>query len=152
MPSLSAWICSCCGKMGLSFSVHQKDVVCCIPGLRLTTVDLPWPTMKFFILMVLKKSSNWIFLCTTGLLCHYKIYLVTSNLIEKFVNDWWFNWKFSGIVKMLEIVWNVRILRHFLSSCWCTTFFWDRQGCSANERGVGTPPKSSYFKKAWNSF
>jgi len=34
-------------------------------------------------------------------------------LIENFVNDWYFNQKYAGIVKMLEIVENVGISKTF---------------------------------------
>jgi len=60
--------------------------------------------MKFYILIILEKIPNWIFLCATGYLSPYMIYLETGHLIEIFVNGWYFNQKCAGIVKMLEIV------------------------------------------------
>ena len=40
--SLSAWICSWCGKRRL---FQFEDVVCCVPGLRLASVGLLWPVV-----------------------------------------------------------------------------------------------------------
>jgi len=45
--------------------------------------------MEFCILIIFKKSLICIFLCPTGYLSPYKIYLDTGHLIENFVNDWY---------------------------------------------------------------
>jgi len=58
--------------------------------------------MKFYIPSFLR-SLLGIFLCPTGKLSPYKIYLETGHLIENFVNDW-FNHKYAGNVKTWERV------------------------------------------------
>jgi len=69
--------------------------------------------MKFCIQIIFEKSLIWIFLCPTGKLSPYKIYLETSHLMENFVNVWYLTtnmlelWKLGRSFKMLVF------LRHF---------------------------------------
>jgi len=55
--------------------------------------------MKFYILIIFKNLIG-IFLCPTGKLSPYKIYLETGYLIEYFVNDWYLTTKMQEVSKL----------------------------------------------------
>jgi len=79
--------------------------------------------MKFYILIIFR-SLIGIFLCPTGKLSPYKIWLETGYLIENFVNDWYLTTNMLEVSG--EIAWNVRISKAFFIYSFVYYFFLDR--------------------------
>jgi len=65
--------------------------------------------MKFCIQIIFQKSLISIFLCPTGKLSPYKIYLETGHLIENFVTSWYLTTN--------TVCWNCENFRDRLK-CW----------------------------------
>ena len=79
--------------------------------------------MKLYLLIIFR-SLIGIFLCPTGKLSPYKIWLETGYLIENFVNDWYLTTNMLEVSG--EIVWNIRISKAFFMYLFVYYFFLDR--------------------------
>ena len=73
-----------------------------------------------FIFQSFLRSLLGVFLCLTGKLSPYKIYLETGYLIENFVNDWYLTTNMLEVSKLGREFKMFIFLRHFLSICSCT--------------------------------